>query len=490
MSHAVTRRTDRAPGAELKSTAGGGGARQRDGFRVAPDLRPVLPVLVPAVVAGAALAIAAAVSFALDGPSADEAAGVLALVAASVMAEAFPVPIEGVAAGRTSLATIFIVGTAVEYGWAPAALVGFATMFVIEVGRRRGARRIAYNASLYTLGAGAAGAAAALAPGDDLVSLAAAAVLGSTWFYVVDIALLTAVITRSRRQPFFPWWRKAMASTAPPFAVMASFTVILVALWSRSPFVAVALVGPLVVIAVYQRRVHGALESLRELDRLKNEFIAVVSHELRTPITSVYGAAVTLERTKVDPARRESLLRVVYNESARLVRLVDQVLWASRVETARVEAAVQACDAEQLAAAVVNAARAHLPANLSVELRVAGRLPPVAADPEKANQVLVNLVENAVKYSPNGGRIEVALSRVDGFVRFAVSDEGLGIAEEDQERVFDKFERLDPDLARGVSGTGLGLFISRELVAQMNGTITLESRPGAGSTFTVDLPVA
>jgi two-component system sensor histidine kinase SenX3 len=155
-----------------------------------------------------------------------------------------------------------------------------------------------------------------------------------------------------------------------------------------------------------------------------------------------------------------------------------------------VEAAVQACDAEQLAAAVVNAARAHLPANLSVELRVAGRLPPVAADPEKANQVLVNLVENAVKYSPNGGRIEVALSRVDGFVRFAVSDEGLGIAEEDQERVFDKFERLDPDLARGVSGTGLGLFISRELVAQMNGTITLESRPGAGSTFTVDLPVA
>jgi two-component system phosphate regulon sensor histidine kinase PhoR len=236
--------------------------------------------------------------------------------------------------------------------------------------------------------------------------------------------------------------------------------------------------------------VHGALESLRKLDRLKNEFIAVVSHELRTPITSVYGAAVTLEQTKLDETRRESLLQVVYSESARLVRLVDQVLWASRVETARGEPTIESCDAEELAEAVVSAAQTHLPANLTLELRVEGGLPPVAADPEKANQVLVNLVENAVKYSPNGGRIDVTLSRVGDYVRFAVRDEGLGIREEDQERIFEKFERLDPELARGVSGTGLGLFISRELVAQMKGNLSVESRPGTGSTFTMDLPVA
>jgi two-component system phosphate regulon sensor histidine kinase PhoR len=281
-----------------------------------------------------------------------------------------------------------------------------------------------------------------------------------------------------------------MISTAAPFAVMASLTVILVVLWSRSPFIAVALIGPLVVIALYQRRVHGVLESLRELDRLKNEFIAVVSHELRTPITSVYGAAVTLEQTQLDRERRESLFHVIYSESARLVRLVDQVLWASRVETARIDANIQACDAEELAAAVVDAARTHLPANLTIDLTVDGSLPPVAADPEKANQVLVNLVENAIKYSPSGGRIEVTVSRVDGHVRFAVSDEGIGIPEEDQERIFDKFERLDPELARGVGGTGLGLFISRGLVAQMNGSLSLESREGQGSTFMVDLPVA
>src|SRR5919204_5047019 len=357
MSRAATR-SDSGRRAVLKSVAdvreASAGLRHRAG--ATPDLRPVLPVLIPVVAAGAVLVVAAAVSFALEQPSAHTFIGVLALLAAAVMAEAFPVPIEGVAAGRTSLATIFIVGTAVEYGWAPAALVGFGTMFAVEAARRRGPRRIAYTPSLYTLAGGAAGAAAALATGDDIVSISTAAVFGSTWFYVVDIALLTAVITRSRRQPYFPWWRKAMASTAPPFAVMASLTVILVVLWSRSPFVAVALVGPLVVFALYQRRVHGALESLRELDGLKNEFIAVVSHELRTPITSVYGAAVTLEQTKLDPDRRESLLHVVYSESARLVRLVDQVLWASRVETARVQPSIQACDAEQLAAAVVNAA--------------------------------------------------------------------------------------------------------------------------------------
>jgi signal transduction histidine kinase len=447
--------------------------------------RAVLPV----VAAGAVLLGFAIATFALDW-SPNTAGGVLALLAAAVTAEAFPVPIEGVAAGRTSLATIFIVGAAVEYGWAAAAIVGFGTMLAVELASRRGVDRVAYNASLYTLGGGAAGVAAALSPGDDLASLAAAAVFGSTWFYVVDILLLTWVITRSRSQPFFPWFRRAMTSTAAPFAVMASLTVILVVLWSRSPFVAVALVGPLVVIALYQRRVHGVLESLRELDRLKNEFIAVVSHELRTPITSVYGAAVTLERTKVDDEERKSLLDVIYGESARLVRLVDQVLWASRVETARVEANIRACDAEELAAAVVNAARAHLPANLTIELTAHGSLPPVAADPEKANQILVNLVENAVKYSPDGGRIAVDVSRVDGYIRFAVGDEGLGIPQEDQERIFEKFQRLDPDLARGVSGTGLGLFICRELATQMHGTLSVESTEGAGSTFTVDLPVA
>ena len=139
---------------------------------------------------------------------------------------------------------------------------------------------------------------------------------------------------------------------------------------------------------------------------------------------------------------------------------------------------------------MVAAARVHLPPNLVIELRPAPSLPAVAADPEKLKEVLVNLVENAVKYSPDGGRIEVALERAGGHIRFAVQDEGLGIPAAEQARIFEKFHRLDPDLTRGVGGSGLGLYICRELVRQMNGEIWVTSREGEGSTFYVEIPIA
>jgi signal transduction histidine kinase len=104
--------------------------------------------------------------------------------------------------------------------------------------------------------------------------------------------------------------------------------------------------------------------------------------------------------------------------------------------------------------------------------------------------VLVNLIENAVKYSPDGGRIEVRLEHVDGHVRFVVEDEGLGIPADEQQRIFDKFHRLDPHLSRGVGGSGLGLYICRELVEQMRGRIWVVSREGRGSAFSFELPLA
>jgi signal transduction histidine kinase len=114
----------------------------------------------------------------------------------------------------------------------------------------------------------------------------------------------------------------------------------------------------------------------------------------------------------------------------------------------------------------------------------------VSADPEHLRQILVNLVDNAVKYSPDGGHVLVRIEDRGGSVRFAVSDEGLGIPPNEQARIFDKFYRLDPDLTRGVGGTGLGLYICRELVRRMAGRISVESTPGEGSTFVVDIPVA
>jgi two-component system phosphate regulon sensor histidine kinase PhoR len=120
----------------------------------------------------------------------------------------------------------------------------------------------------------------------------------------------------------------------------------------------------------------------------------------------------------------------------------------------------------------------------------AGELPPVAADEGQLRQVLVNLVDNAIRYSPEGGDIRIALELAGGYVRFAISDEGLGIPPSEQKRIFEKFYRIDPHMERGIGGTGLGLYISRELVRRVEGRIWVAPNGGRGSVFYVEIPVA
>ncbi|HEY6056143.1 MAG TPA: ATP-binding protein, partial [Gaiellaceae bacterium] len=230
----------------------------------------------------------------------------------------------------------------------------------------------------------------------------------------------------------------------------------------------------------------------RAIEELRTEFVSTVSHELRTPLAAIYGAAMTLRREDVqlDESQRANLLEVVAGESDRLARTVNDILWASRLDSGMLTVAIGSCDPVQLAETVVASQRAHLPEGIEVALEVEEGLPPVAADPDKVRQVLVNLVDNAVKYSPDGGRVTLRLHERGAHVRFVVTDQGLGIPYAEQRRIFDKFYRLDPDLTRGVGGTGLGLYICNALVRRMHGRIWVESEPGRGSTFTVELPVA
>jgi signal transduction histidine kinase len=151
---------------------------------------------------------------------------------------------------------------------------------------------------------------------------------------------------------------------------------------------------------------------------------------------------------------------------------------------------IESADVDQLAHAIVEAARTHKPAGIDIKLVAPKRLPRVAADPDKVSQVLSNLLENAVKYSPDGGEVELRLEPVGRSMRFSVRDEGIGIPRGEQERIFEKFYRLDPDLTRGVGGTGLGLYICREVIRRMGGRIWVQSREGNGSTFLFELPLA
>jgi two-component system, OmpR family, phosphate regulon sensor histidine kinase PhoR len=230
----------------------------------------------------------------------------------------------------------------------------------------------------------------------------------------------------------------------------------------------------------------------RLLETMRSEFVATASHELRTPMTGIYGAARTLLRLgdELEPARRRAFLEMIVTESERLSRIVDDILLANRIDAGSVEIATEHCDARALANSVLAATEVGAPSSITLSLDSPSDLAPVACDPDRLRQVLVNLMDNAIKYSPEGGHVRVELAEDDGKIRFAVHDEGLGFPESEQERIFERFHRLDPHLSRGIGGTGLGLYISRELVERMHGRIWAQSEPGQGSTFFIELPLA
>jgi PAS domain S-box-containing protein len=234
------------------------------------------------------------------------------------------------------------------------------------------------------------------------------------------------------------------------------------------------------------------LTAERAVERLKSDFVSTISHELRTPLAAIYGAALTLRREDVQlgEPQRAGLLEVIASESDRLARIVNDILWVSRLESGGMQTLVETCDGVELARGVVEAARSYVPPSIQLRFSAPDDTPPIAADPDKARQVLTNLVDNAVKYSPDGGRVSVELSVEGQRVRFSVRDEGLGVPPSEHRRIFEKFYRLDVDLTRGVGGTGLGLYISRELLGRMDGRIWVESSGSGGSTFVAELPIA
>ncbi len=228
------------------------------------------------------------------------------------------------------------------------------------------------------------------------------------------------------------------------------------------------------------------------LEQERTDFVATASHELRTPLAAVYGAVRTLRRTDTDigDTNRELFLSIIETETERLNRIVAQILFARQIEEGDLGSRDGTCDLRSLTEEVVAAARLRAPAAVRISVNGRADLPPVRGDEDKLRQALVNLVENAIKYSPEGGDVVVDLAAENGTARITVRDPGIGIAPSDQERIFDKFTRLDPAQSRGVGGSGLGLYITRELITRMGGTLSVESTPGRGSTFAVELPLA
>jgi PAS domain S-box-containing protein len=225
----------------------------------------------------------------------------------------------------------------------------------------------------------------------------------------------------------------------------------------------------------------------RELEQAKSDFIATVSHELRTPMTAVYGAARTLLRPELDisPDQSRELLEMIATQSERLAQITEEVLLASRLDRGEVTVERDHVDVAELARGTVDAMQPHLGVDVTLD---APQSAFATGDRDRIQQILINLLDNAAKFSPQGGGITVSVGQDADRVRLAVADEGVGIAPSEQQAIFEKFYRVDPHLTETPGGTGLGLYICGELAGRMDGNITVESEPGRGSTFALELP--
>lgn len=226
----------------------------------------------------------------------------------------------------------------------------------------------------------------------------------------------------------------------------------------------------------------------RAIDRLKSEMLSTVSHEIRTPLAAIYGFTELLLSGRMQGADAEASLQMIYRESRRLNDLVSDFLDVQRLERGREVFHWEWTDLEQVIQGCLQRPWPDAEGRLRFE-RV-GEVPTVWADEVRLAQVVENLISNALKYSPDGGLVEVALRASDGRVRVEVADRGLGVPDEAREQIFTRFYRVDQADRKAIRGTGLGLAIAAGVVTAHHGEIGVLERPGGGSVFWFELPVA
>lgn len=228
---------------------------------------------------------------------------------------------------------------------------------------------------------------------------------------------------------------------------------------------------------------------LRRLEKVRKDFVANVSHELRTPITAIRGYAETLQSGALsDPVAAPQMVDVILRQSLRLSALVEDLLELSRLESRELSLQKVAVDLAEAVQRSVEAVRPKAVARgVSIDVQVPAGLTALA-DPRGVEQILLNLLDNAVKYSKAEGHAWVSGRVVGQEIELAVKDDGPGVEEKHLSRLFERFYRVDKGRSRDMGGTGLGLSIVKHLSNAMGGEVRVESRPGAGSTFTVSLP--
>jgi signal transduction histidine kinase/CHASE3 domain sensor protein len=227
----------------------------------------------------------------------------------------------------------------------------------------------------------------------------------------------------------------------------------------------------------------------REIDEVKSALISTVSHELRTPLTLIHGFAELLVLRDMAPERQRSSAVEILDASRRLARLIDDLLSVSRMESGRLVLDPRPLDLAAVVERILSPFRA-MAAKHTIRTKLPPSLPVVWGDPDKVEQILTNLVGNAIKYSPGGGEVLVAVEHDGDTVQVSVRDQGIGMSPRDMGQLFEKFYRVDREEVRRAGGTGLGLYITKRLVEMHGGRLWAESWPGVGSVFRFTLPTS
>ena len=237
--------------------------------------------------------------------------------------------------------------------------------------------------------------------------------------------------------------------------------------------------------------IHDVTER-NKTEEMRKEFVANVSHELRTPLTNIHSYAETLVDSAgaLPPAMERSFLNVILSESERMAHIVQDLLTLSRFDSGKSELNLTTFSFAEAIETMVNANRLEAERHgHALTLELPEDLPQVRADRERITQVMMNVVSNSIKYTPEGGRIQISAGAMGGRVWLEVSDNGIGIPKADQERIFERFYRVDKARSRESGGTGLGLSIAKEIVEQHQGSISIVDKKEPGLTIRVELPV-
>lgn len=234
------------------------------------------------------------------------------------------------------------------------------------------------------------------------------------------------------------------------------------------------------------------ITDLRRLERVRQDFVANVSHEFRTPLTAIQGFAETLLSGALeDPANRRRFVEIIREHATRLARLTEDLLKLSRIEAGQLKLEFRPVSVAHLIESCVETAHLKaVPRQLALNVNLPETLPPVRGDSNSLQEVLQNLLDNALQYTPVGGKIDVSASCSDGRVIVTVADTGIGIPQVEQERIFERFYRVDAARSREAGGTGLGLSIARHIMEAHGGRLWVESAVGEGSRFHFSIPVA